>query len=39
MKGRVHPTLEIVLTETGPMKRKVDEITGLPLIRFDQEEA
>jgi uncharacterized protein len=37
IEGRVLPTLEVFLMETGDLiTRRVDDETGLPLIRFDR---
>ncbi len=37
LEAFVHPTLEVVVTETpAHLRREVDEATGLPLIRLEE---
>jgi predicted DNA-binding protein with PD1-like motif len=36
LKATVHPTLEVILEESpGYLQRRMDEATGLPLIKID----
>ncbi|SRR5579884_233482 len=32
LEGRVNPTLEVIVTETSPLRRNMNEAIGLPLL-------